>query len=167
MSYDEWRQVLKDTLQNREQALIFIERQTYKSLGYSSISASMDTWWLVAFQFPKSLYACKLMIKIKLGVEPLQNNLYHKEGIGATKTCKLCMCNTEDAGHFLFSCHALDLPRTNVCTALSQIYGKDNDVMSSQDVKMVVNPPPDCDINKLADSVYEMLRIRALHLPKI
>ena len=169
ISKDEWKQVVKDSLQNRECAIIFIERQCYKNLGYSSIHPKMDIWWLVAFQFPESLFACKLMVKFKLGMEPLQNNLYHKEGSGATKTCKLCMCDIEDAKHFLFTCPILDLPRKTLCTVTSSIYGINYNVMASQDVEALVNPPTECETNKLANlanSVYQMMGVRTSHLPK-
>jgi len=102
------------------------------------------------------------MIKFKLGVEPLQNNLYHNEGTGASKICKLCSSGVEDAKHFLFTCPALALPRENLKTAMWSVYGINN-VMLSENVFNIVNPPLDSNITKLANlanSVYHMLRAR-------
>ena len=114
-----------------------------------------------------NIIACKLMVKFKLGMEPLQVNLHHTEGADATKTCKLCNNDTEDAKHFLFVCPILIAPREKLRTELSMVYCEPN-VMNSNDVGVVVNPPPDSDITKLANvakCVYEMLRTRAIHLP--
>ncbi len=109
------------------------------------------------------------MVKFKLGMEPLQINLYHKEGVGTTKICKCCDSDVEDAKHFLFSCPILATPRETLRSVLSTIYHEDCNVMISNDVGGVVNPPPDSDtinLANLANCVHEMLRVRAVHLPK-
>ena len=77
--------------------------------------------------------------------------------------CKLCTSGVDDVKHFLFACSALVLTRENLKTALCSVYGINKNVMLSENVFNIVNPPLDSNITKLAklaNSVYHMLRAR-------
>ena len=109
------------------------------------------------------------MIKIKVGMEPLQNNLAHSEGNNATKTCKMCQCEKEDAGHFLFTCPNLQEPRADFKTMLQAVFDDATKILALKSIKDVVNPPKDKDIEQLgilANTVFKMYKYRACQLPQ-
>ena len=68
---ERWKAEVKRAVGQHEQFFIRAERLLYKKLGYSSPVSRMDLWWKVAFHHPASLTACRLMVKMKLGEEPL------------------------------------------------------------------------------------------------
>ena len=129
LSKNEWKTQVKTKVQMRERVLIMIQREMYSDLGCTTIDIRLDIWWEVAFIHPKSLYACRLMVKLKLGMAPLQNNLYHTQGDSATKTCLLCKGGTEDTTHFIFLCPKL--PRKSLQNALVNVF--DNNASNIRD----------------------------------
>ncbi len=167
LSREEWKSDVKSHVHSRHHILSYIERETYENLGHTSQSAGMDIWWDVAFAYPQYLQACRLMVKIKAGMEPLQINLAHTEGKDATKTCKMCQNGTENARHFLFVCPNLDEQRKDFKTMLHDAFNNATEILANNSVGHVVNPQKDKDIQKLgklANSICQMYKYRQIEL---
>ena len=135
----QWKSDVKRAVGQHEKFFIRAERLCYKKLGYSSPVSRMDLWWKVAFQYPASLAACRLMVKIKLGEEPLQCNTSRYEDGPRNKLCKLCAMGDEDARHFLFDCVALANSRTEFLANLCILSENSMEIINSSSVDAVVN----------------------------
>ncbi len=167
LSKEEWKRDVKASVHSRHHILSQMERETYKHLGHASHSVELDIWWEVAFRYPQYLHACRLIIKFKVGMEPLQNNLVHSEGTDATKTCKMCQCGIEDAGHFLFTCPNLQVPRTDFKTMLHIVFDNATEILARKSVEDVVSPSKDKDmrqLGKLANTISKMYKYRVCQI---
>jgi hypothetical protein len=171
LSKETWKSQVKTAVAQCESFFHRAERLLYKNLGYTSPTSKMDLWWKVAFHHPSSLPACRLMVKIKLGVVPLQcNTSYYERQSPLDKCCKLCALSDEDTKHFLFDCIALSNMRQGFFSELCSLTDDGMYIINTKSVDDVVNPPvPENDghnlmkLSLMAKSVYNMF-LKRRHL---
>ena len=164
-----WKSLCKEAIKSHEVLVHCIELNMCSKLKCMvNVKIGMHQWWQVARAYPQSLPACRFMIRLLVGEEPLEWNTgrFIRPRSMQNRMCKVC--DTGAFGtvkHFMFECKELDEPRHMLNDTVTELcpYGKD--IMLSRNSDAIISAALDVGadyrlkLEKIASKVYEMFKI--------
>ena len=143
MSCEEWKQLCKSRISEREECLYIVDLcMAEKLVNMHNLQAGMHQWWRVCKQFPQSLHACRLMVKLLVGEEPFAWNTgrYIKPRSIQHRMCAVCKSGAlETTKHFLYECSSLTESRVDFVETIREVCSDSETIIVRRDSKIVVS----------------------------
>jgi hypothetical protein len=149
----------KNVVFKREQQMHNIELLMYEKLLYMrNTPIAIHPWWQVSKAFPRVLGACKLMVKLLVGEEPLRYNTgryVHPRSV-QNQLCNVCNNgDVETAKHFLFVCEPLATSRLHFETTIKEVMYDGEQIVRTSNVKDILSADTAVGVSRV-DTLYNL-----------
>jgi exonuclease III len=163
MLLSQWKTMCKLAVDKMEQDIQNIKCLMFEKLVHiRNTPITVHPWWQVSEVFPKSLAACRLMVKFLVGEEPLNINIgrFVKPKSTQNQLCNVCTSGCmEDNKHFLFVCESLAKSRQVFETLLMEIGLDGTNVFRSRNVQAVLRADIGLEVTTREDYLYTLSTI--------
>jgi exonuclease III len=159
MQCSQFKALCKSAVARREQTVHNIELLMYEKLKLMrNTPIEIHPWWQVSQAFPRSLVACKLMVKLLVGEEPLRYNTGRQEYPRSVQNqlCNICKNgDLETTMHFLYICEPLAVSRITFVNLLKAARPDGEQLIRAKNVQEVLRADTTVGIQRV-DYLYNL-----------